>query len=221
MFLLSPNQAAAAEHGKMIIVKDSVKWRKGVSGISGSVIQTSSRLSCNDFHGGKSQCNKINALDIREATDDVVRIKMMVDYINPDAPLGTTNNNIWFDYDVPGRGAPTSGALIADVGAHKAATAVQVCLNNDKIKGIRLWGVHVNKDASLGNNAAKTEVKRKNCKSNGWAKKVSCAKNKIITNMRFHYKKKQTGFSGISIQCGKIAENTPPSTNDKKKAPSK
>lgn len=117
---------------------------------------------------------------------------------------------------------PTLSSLIATVGEHKVITAVQACINNEKIKGIRLWGVHVNKDATLGKIAKKAEAKRKNCKSNGWAKKLSCAKNKIVTNMRFHYKNKKDGFSGISIQCSKITLNEKPSsTTPRFKAPTK
>ena len=81
IFLVSSQQAVANEHGKMIIAEDSIKWRKGVSGIAGSIIQTQAMFTCDDYKGGKSQCNKIHALDIREATDDVVRCCGTVDIL--------------------------------------------------------------------------------------------------------------------------------------------
>ncbi len=209
---------ASAEEDKdmkaqFIFAENTLNWLHNVSGVAGSVVETKASFTCNDNRGVDRQCSKIFALDIREAADDPLRVNMHVDRINPDILLGGVPR--W--YDVPGRGTATSKDMLVNIGGHRAATAVQVCVNNDKIKGIKLWGVDIKKDATLGTKTYEDVATRKNCKASNWADKVSCGNNKIIAKFRFHYKSTKSGFSGIAIQCGKIKRAFPPAAKPKKR----
>ena len=216
---LSP--AASAETGGdyrlagMHFTQKSMKWLKAVSGIQGSITQTADGFAEKDSGGKIQQSGKIHALNILEGADDPVRIKVKYEKINPDQ-LFNTPGYYWEKYDCRSA-VHTSKPMQVDVGAHRVATAVQVCIHNDKIKGIRLWGVHVNKDATLGAKTYTAEAKRKHCKTGGWAQKIKCANNKAISKSRFFYKSTKSGFSGIGIQCAKIAPNFPPEAVPKKR----
>ena len=90
LYFLSLPCAFAYDKDVMIVVDGSQKWLKGVSGVSGSIVQTNRIFTCLDYRDRNIQCNKIHSLDLRESTDDVIRIKIRVDRIDPDNLLGVT-----------------------------------------------------------------------------------------------------------------------------------
>ena len=92
----------------------------------------------------------------------------------------------------------------ATLGSDRAATAIQACVRNDKIKGLRLWGKVVRPNGKLGQNTAKAEYKRTNCRQKDWKTKITCGADRIITGLRFHSVNANKGFSGLAIRCGKI-----------------
>lgn len=98
----------------------------------------------------------------------------------------------------------TGSLKSATLGSDRAAVAIQACINNDRIKGLRLWGKTVKSNGELGNGETQAEYKRTNCGKNDWKQKLSCASDRVITGVRFHSLNATKGFTGVAIRCSKI-----------------
>ncbi len=86
------------------------------------------------------------------------------------------------------------------VGAERVITSIQVCLNNDKIKGVRVWGADFDAQGNpRRDDAIHSEFKRPNCGNNGWQQRRTCPGNQVAVGARFESGAK--GFSGLSLIC--------------------
>lgn len=108
--------------------------------------------------------------------------------------------------EIAGSGYGLTNPMRTNIGSDRVATAIQVCVNNDRIKGVRLWGKVVNQDGSLGANERQAEDKRTNCGANDWAARVACGPEKAISAVRLHKRAdgSSQSFSGVSIACSRI-----------------
>jgi hypothetical protein len=91
----------------------------------------------------------------------------------------------------------------ADLGSDQYVTAVQVCVTNDKIKGVRIWGARLLEDGSLQPISQPGEYKRTNCKGN-WKTKVSCPSGKIATGVRAYSVEVHKGYGGLALRCSTV-----------------
>jgi hypothetical protein len=86
-------------------------------------------------------------------------------------------------------------------------TAVQACVNNNRIKGLRVWGTKLDANGLPTGALVSAEFQRTNCGANDWAEKVSCGAEKVAVGARANYYGNFTGskttFSGITLHCGK------------------
>jgi hypothetical protein len=107
----------------------------------------------------------------------------------PDAPAGASYSKV-------------------GIGNDRYITSVQVCLNNDRIKGIRLWGKVLSPNGTP-KNEHDDQFALPNCMGK-WKDRVSCGPDKIATGMRFYYTTDHFvhhyAFSGISLRCAKVEE---------------
>lgn len=86
------------------------------------------------------------------------------------------------------------------VGPGRAITSIQVCLNNDKIKGARVWGADFDAQGNpRRDDAIQSEFKRPNCGNNGWQPRRTCPGNQVAVGLRLENSAK--GFSGMSLIC--------------------
>lgn len=87
-------------------------------------------------------------------------------------------------------------------------TAVQVCENNRRIKGMRLWGRRLDSSGVPTGEPLLGEFKRTNCGAKDWAEKVGCGDDLIALGLRANYygnlPGSETSSSGITLLCGKV-----------------
>lgn len=89
---------------------------------------------------------------------------------------------------------------VLQIGAGRAVTSIQVCLNNDKIKGARVWGADFDAQGNpRRDHAIYSEFKRPNCGNNGWQQRRTCPGNQVAVGLRLENGAK--GFSGMSLVC--------------------
>lgn len=89
---------------------------------------------------------------------------------------------------------------VLQVGADRAITSIQVCLNNDKIKGARVWGADFDAQGNpRRDDAIYSEFKRPNCGNNGWQQRRTCPGNQVAVGLRLENGAK--GYSGMSLVC--------------------
>ncbi len=70
----------------------------------------------------------------------------------------------------------------------------------NKLKGVRLWGAELKKSGELKPAGSVNEFKRTNCAK--WRTKRSCASGKVATGIKGYYNT-STGFRGLSLFCSK------------------
>lgn len=105
----------------------------------------------------------------------------------------------------PGEGNPKT----IQVERSRAITSLQVCTNNQKIKGVRIWGAEFDAQGKLKyDDGIKDEFKRTNCKSDGWQQRVTCPAGQIAVGLRVENSAKvegdgltYKGFTGLSLAC--------------------
>ncbi len=75
--------------------------------------------------------------------------------------------------------------------------AVQVCTNNTKIKGLRVWGTKLDRHTGNLTNVARKQDTRTNCIS--WHSKSECPAGNVASKIKVSYGLKD--FFGISLVC--------------------
>ncbi|MCP5265895.1 MAG: hypothetical protein H6934_07270 [Burkholderiaceae bacterium] len=167
-------------------------WLAGVSGVAGNITPGSEVMMPRSIG--------LHRLDGWEHNDKPVRF---ASYGAPLDPASAVSRRIAtttiFAVDSVAAGSLKS----VDVGSDRVATAVQVCVNNNRIKGVRLWARRVRSDGSLDPAETSDEYKRTNCASNGWKARLSCGSGKAIQGLRFHSFDGHS-YSGIGIACASI-----------------
>ncbi|MCP5265894.1 MAG: hypothetical protein H6934_07265 [Burkholderiaceae bacterium] len=187
---LSPVHAAAFEWDVSTEV-----WVATMSGRAGTAIEARSRWPTRD--------GAYQIVGYEDGSDRPTRFRVSWGSIDPNTLDGDSST-----IEIPGQPYNAlNAAMTVNIGADRVATAIQVCLNNDRIKGLRLWGKAVGRDGTLGNSERKSEARRNNCHDSGWSARVGCGTKKAISALRFHKRsdgKNKWSFSGISIACSRI-----------------
>jgi hypothetical protein len=102
----------------------------------------------------------------------------------------------------------STGFKYAKLPADHFVTAVQTCVNNNRIKGVRLWGQRLGTSGLPTGNSRQVDFTRTNCGSKDWAEKVACGEEKVAVGARANYYGNYTGsktsFSGITLLCAKL-----------------
>lgn len=80
-------------------------------------------------------------------------------------------------------------------------SGIQVCINNHKIKGLRVWGSELNRHTGGLSNVGRQEDKRSNC-NNNWKAKYVCPAGEIATQVIMPYGLKD--FVGAALVCREI-----------------
>lgn len=168
-------------------------WKATISGVPGEY-----------FEIGAPGDWAIYGIGLVEHLDDPYKIKVRFNRLTNDAqppPQGTsreTKSPIIVN-DEPEQ--------VATAGGTHHMTALRVCTNNDKIKGLQVWGRFIRKDGTLSEETGPDSFVRKNCSE--WGERVACGENKVITGVRAYYKSKEKGFSGLAIRCTAMQPKTP------------
>lgn len=135
------------------------------------------------------------SLSVHEKSDDPRWIELQANTLSSDDPRNAGSPDLKVGANNVSRSNKT-----ANVGSDHYVTAVQVCVNNDKIKGVRLWGKTLT-PAGLPNREKDDEFTRANCNGK-WQTKVSCGPEKVATGLRAYRAK--NSFGGLALRCSKI-----------------
>ncbi len=163
-------------------------WKGTVSGVAGTVFEY---LAPYD--------RGLHKLVVWENVDDPYKISVYKNLLSST----TTSSGIGTTLESREVKLGSSSVETVDVGDSHYITAVQVCTNNNKIKGVRIWGRSLKNDGALNVAEIKSEYELPNCNGN-WGAKVSCGDEKIATGIRAHAKEPWNGFSGLTLRCGKV-----------------
>lgn len=172
-------------------------WRAAVSGVPGSVIEITPP-EMNQPHQASLAVHKIS---LYENYDNPTKISVGFNALK-DGGSGTM-------YPIPKRTTdailgPESSAS-AGVGNTHHMTALRVCVNNEKIKGLMVWGRAIQPNGKLSAAEVQDKFELPNCKDQ-WQEKIECGEGKVITGIRAHYKNAAKGFSGLAIRCTGIEQ---------------
>lgn len=136
------------------------------------------------------------AVDVNERGDSPIEINLSANTLSSNSPHHANTRTLTSQSGTPtGPGGTT-------VGVDHYISAVQVCLNGNKIKGVRLWGKMLNPSGDP-RNEKEVQYSRPNCLGM-WSNKVACGPDKVATGVRAHYVYSFQGFSGISLRCAKV-----------------
>lgn len=170
-------------------------WLSSVSGVSGTVVEEYVLPASTGLH----------RLDGAEHNDRPVVFFVYGAGLSPD---DAASRRVRTAKVSPGTDKWSEGSSkSANIGADRVATGVRVCVNNDRIKGVRLYGRVVNRDGSLGASENSDAYDRTNCGANDWSRTLTCGAGKAISGLRFHALTRgisSESFSGISIACARI-----------------
>lgn len=140
-------------------------------------------------------------MEVWERADKPVLINVRVMTLSSDKPRFVRVREV----EVPEARSPQSYERV-DVGNDRYITSVQVCINNDRIKGIRLWGKLLSPNGTP-KNEHNDQFSLPNCMGK-WRERVSCGDDKVATGMRLYYTTDHFvhdyGFSGIALRCARV-----------------
>lgn len=173
-------------------------WNPGVSGVPGEVKELLPPVNTFDV--------AVYMIDVTENYDNPIELRVHFNRLQ-DGGSKTVGLPVLAKTATMSYG-PTSTQKTT-VGQTHHLTALQVCVNNDKIKGIRTWGKTIKADGTLSvKETYDPSFELPNCKDQ-WKSKVSCGEGKVVTGIRAHYKYANKGFSGLAIRCTEFVPKTP------------
>lgn len=198
-----------------IIIKNyEVSKQSTTTNISGqgSSPVTSATLTSKLDGPTKGDFARLTKLTFWEYNDDPAKVDLegIINYHEGGSPKSETVKNRVATPDnrmfIPGDDVSKKTISVSN---DRAITSLQVCINNQKVKGVRIWGANFDNDGKPKNDSAIfSEFKRPNCGSNQWVQKVSCPAGKVAVGLRVENSHKTEedgnrykGFMGLSLIC--------------------